>query len=54
LDKNDSKFVAELNRYLADFAGRPTPLYYAKRLGNAYGVKIYIKRETSCTAAHTS
>ena len=45
MDKNDPEFVAELNRYLADFAGRPTPLYYAKRLSNAYGVKIYIKRE---------
>ena len=43
--KNDPEFVAELNRYLADFAGRPTPLYHAKRLSNAYGVKIYIKRE---------
>ena len=43
--KNDPEFVAELNRYLADFAGRPTPLYYAKRLSKAYGVKIYIKRE---------
>jgi len=28
--KNDPEFVAELNRYLADFAGRPTPLYHAK------------------------
>ncbi|KAB3544732.1 MAG: tryptophan synthase subunit beta [ANME-2 cluster archaeon] len=43
--KNDPAFTAELDRYLADFAGRPTPLYHAKRLSNAYGVKIYIKRE---------
>jgi len=43
--KNDPAFTAELDRYLADFAGRPTPLYHAKRLSKAYGVKIYIKRE---------
>ncbi|RZN42861.1 MAG: tryptophan synthase subunit beta, partial [Methanosarcinales archaeon] len=43
--KNDPEFNAELNRYLADFAGRPTPLYHAKRLSKAYGIKIYIKRE---------
>ncbi|KAF5409940.1 MAG: Tryptophan synthase beta chain 1 [Candidatus Methanogasteraceae archaeon] len=43
--KNDPEFVDELNRYLADFAGRPTPLYHAKRLSREYGVKIYIKRE---------
>lgn len=43
--KNDPTFTAELNHYLADFAGRPTPLYHAKRLSREYGVKIYIKRE---------
>ena len=43
--KNDPAFTAELARYLADFAGRPTPLYYARRLSKEYGVKIYIKRE---------
>ncbi len=43
--KTDPECTAELARYLADFAGRPTPLYHAKRLSNAYGVKIYIKRE---------
>ena len=43
--KSDPEFVDELNRYLADFAGRPTPLYHAKRLSREYGVKIYIKRE---------
>jgi len=37
--KSDPEFVDELNRYLADFAGRPTPL------SREYGVKIYIKRE---------
>jgi tryptophan synthase beta chain len=34
-----------LNNYLRDFAGRPSPLYYAKRLSSEYGVKIYLKRE---------
>ncbi|RLG19672.1 tryptophan synthase subunit beta, partial [Methanosarcinales archaeon] len=43
--KDDPAFTSELNRYLSDFAGRPTPLYYAKRLSREYGVKIYIKRE---------
>ena len=43
--KSDPEFVDELNCYLADFAGRPTPLYHAKRLSKEYGVKIYIKRE---------
>ncbi|MEA1945647.1 MAG: tryptophan synthase subunit beta [Euryarchaeota archaeon] len=43
--KDDPAFKDELNYYLADFAGRPTPLYHAKRLSREYGVKIYIKRE---------
>ncbi len=43
--KNDSKFRAELNYLLRNYAGRPTPLYYAKNLSERYGVKIYLKRE---------
>lgn len=41
----DEKFNAELDYYLREFAGRPSPLYYAERLSKAYGVKIYLKRE---------
>lgn len=43
--KDDSEFTAELNRYLRDFGGRPTPLYHARRLSEAVGAKIYLKRE---------
>lgn len=44
--KNDSKFKKELNYYLTEYAGRPTPLYYAKNLSEKIGgAKIYLKRE---------
>jgi len=43
--KEDPKFNQELSYYLGDYAGRPTPLYYAERLSKEYGVKIYLKRE---------
>jgi tryptophan synthase beta chain len=43
--KDDSGFKAELQRYLSDFAGRPTPLYHARRLSRKYGMTIYLKRE---------
>ncbi len=43
--KNDPKFIAELRHYLEDFGGRPTPLYYAQRLSEQLGKKIYLKRE---------
>ena len=43
--KDDPVFNEELNYYLRDFAGRPSPLYYAKQLSREYGVKIYLKRE---------
>ena len=43
--KNDSKFIAELEHYLRDFAGRKTPLYFARNLSKKYGSKIYLKRE---------
>ncbi|MGH7246940.1 MAG: tryptophan synthase subunit beta [Pseudomonadota bacterium] len=42
----DPAFQAELNSLLADYAGRPTPLYHARRLGETLGgARIYIKRE---------
>ncbi len=44
--KNDKKFKKELDYYLKTYAGRPTPLYYAKNLSERIGgAKIYLKRE---------
>jgi len=44
--KNDKKFKKELDYYLKVYAGRPTPLYYAKNLSEKLGgAKIYLKRE---------
>lgn len=44
--KNDKKFKKELDYYLKQYAGRPTPLYFAKNLTEKIGgAKIYLKRE---------
>ena len=44
--KKDSFFNKELNSYLKSYAGRPTPLYFAKRLTEELkGPRIYLKRE---------
>ncbi len=49
----DIDFQRELNLLLHDFAGRPTPLYFAERLSNQYNANIYLKREDLChTGAH--
>ena len=46
-------FQQEFRDLLKDFVGRPTPLYYAKRLSERYGYNIYLKREDLChTGAH--
>jgi tryptophan synthase beta chain len=52
--QRDPSFFAELNDLLANYAGRPTPLYYAKRLSESLGgAKIYLKREDLLhTGAH--
>ncbi|MGC3988296.1 MAG: tryptophan synthase subunit beta [Chthoniobacteraceae bacterium] len=52
--KNDPAFQAELNYYLRDYVGRPTPLYFAERLTQELGgAKIYLKREDLLhTGAH--
>ncbi|MDR0428289.1 MAG: tryptophan synthase subunit beta [Dysgonamonadaceae bacterium] len=42
---NDTRFQHEYNRLLADYAGRPSPLYHARRLSEKYRCKIYLKRE---------
>jgi tryptophan synthase beta chain len=44
--KNDPDFQNELSYYLNEYAGRPTPLYFAKNLTRHLGgAKIYLKRE---------
>jgi len=52
--RRDKKFVQELDYYLKDYAGRPTPLYLARNLGQELGLaKIYLKREDLLhTGAH--
>ena len=54
LAKADAAFQTELDALLKDFAGRPTPLYFAKRLTEELGgAKIYLKREDLLhTGAH--
>ncbi|MCL4106375.1 UNVERIFIED_CONTAM: hypothetical protein GTU68_003536 [Idotea baltica] len=49
----DPGFETEFQDLLADYAGRPTPLYLAKRLSAHYGAQIYLKREDLLhTGAH--
>ncbi len=44
--RNNPKFRRELNHYLQNYAGRPTPLYFATNLTHYVGgAKIYLKRE---------
>jgi tryptophan synthase beta chain len=43
--RDDPEFKKELDYYLHSFAGRPTPLYFARGLSKKYGVKVYLKRE---------
>lgn len=47
------EFQQEFQILLRDFVGRPTPLYFANRLSEKYGAKIYLKREDLChTGSH--
>ncbi|MDD8043760.1 MAG: tryptophan synthase subunit beta [Verrucomicrobiota bacterium] len=52
--QKDPAFQAEMDLYLADYVGRPTPLYFAERLTQHLGgPKIYLKREDLAhTGAH--
>jgi tryptophan synthase beta chain len=43
--KADEGFQAELGGYLATYVGRPSPLYFARRLSEHHGAKIWLKRE---------
>lgn len=50
---DDPSFRKEFSELLADYTGRPTPLYEAKRLSAKYNAKIYLKREDlNHTGAH--
>ncbi len=52
--KNDKSFKEELNHYLKTYIGRPSPLFFAKRISEDLGgPKIYFKRdELNHTGAH--
>jgi len=51
--KDDPKFKRELDYYLREYAGRPTPLYLAENLSKQVGMKVYLKREDLAhTGAH--
>jgi tryptophan synthase beta chain len=51
--REDPAFQADLARLLADYAGRPTPLYHAARLSERAGATVLLKREDLChTGAH--
>jgi tryptophan synthase beta chain len=41
----DGRFVAELAQLYKNYAGRPSPLYHAKRFSEHVGCKVYLKRE---------
>ena len=44
--KKDPEFQRQLNHYLSEYAGRPTPLYHAENLTRSMGgARIYLKRE---------
>jgi len=52
--RKDARFKRELKHYLTQYAGRPTPLYFARNLSRKFGKgRIYLKREDLChTGAH--
>lgn len=43
--KSDPDFKQEIKRLLATFAGRPTPIYFARNLSDEIGCKVFLKRE---------
>ena len=50
---HDPIFQKEFRDLLQDYVGRPTPLYFAKRLSEQYQARIFLKREDLChTGAH--
>lgn len=53
LARRDRAFQAEVRRYLAEYVGRPTPLWHAARLSQDLGFPVFLKREDlNHTGAH--
>jgi tryptophan synthase beta subunit len=51
--KDDANFIAEFKHLLKDYVGRPTPLYFSKKLSEKHGAQIFLKREDlNHTGAH--
>ncbi|MFO1462372.1 MAG: tryptophan synthase subunit beta [bacterium] len=51
--QRDRAFKKEFDYYAKNYVGRPTPLYFARRLSEKFGLKVYLKREDLChTGAH--
>ncbi len=51
--RDDPAFLAELRALQVDYAGRPTALYFARRLSESAGCRVYLKREDLAhTGAH--
>lgn len=49
----EAEFQSEFKKLLNDYVGRPSPLYFAKRLSDKYGTNIFLKREDlNHTGAH--
>jgi tryptophan synthase beta chain len=49
----DSEFWGEVNSYLKEYVGRPSPLYFSKNISEELGAKVYLKREDlNHTGAH--
>ena len=47
------EFQSQYHQLLADYVGRPSPLYYANRMSERYGCRLYLKREDlNHTGAH--
>lgn len=52
-EMEDASFQKEFRDLLRDYVGRPSPLYFASRLSERYGTKVYLKREDlNHTGAH--
>lgn len=50
---NNNKFQKEFKHFLYNYVGRPSPLFYSKKLSYKYKTKIYLKREDlNHTGAH--
>lgn len=50
---HDPEFLKQYHYYLKQYVGRETPLYFAERLSEKYGTRIYLKREDlNHTGAH--